>query len=118
MITLWNKFTTALRNWPWVGKPVVRTKEELMAEGAAVFDRIAGQVDRINEAHRRNEKLASLARWIDGATRVAVKLKGQKKRYSHILDAIKVAQTDRLMIETGRMVYDPAFGAWVVKGEK
>lgn len=34
------------------------------------------------------------------------------------MEAIKLAQNDRLMIETGRMVYDPAFGAWVVKGEK
>ena len=70
------------------------------------------------EEQRRNERLASLARYIEGASSVVDKRKKDKKRHSDVLEAIKLAQTERLMIETGRMVYDPAFGAWVVKGEK
>lgn len=70
------------------------------------------------EEQRRNEKLAQLARWIEAARRTVDTKKAQKKKHSHIVEAIRIAQNNRLMIETGRMVYDPAFGAWVVKGEK
>lgn len=105
MRDLWNKFITALRNWPWVGK----TQEPEPTWQNDPF---------YTEEQRRTEKLASLARWIEAARRTVDTKKAQKKKHSHIVEATKLAQTDRLMIETGRMVYDPAFGVWVVKGEK
>lgn len=63
---------------------------------------------------RKTEKLASLARYIEGAGQAYRKAVAQKKRNLHILQAIESAQRERLEIETGRRVWNGS--AWVAKG--
>lgn len=72
--------------------------------------------DIFTEQNRKTEKLASLARYIEALSALEQKAVRQKKNANRYRNAMKAAMNDRLMIETGRMVYDPAFGAWVVKG--
>lgn len=67
------------------------------------------------EHQRKTEKLASLARWIEGARVLVERRKKAKKKHSDVLAAIQKAQRHRLEIETGKRVYDPAFGDWILK---
>jgi len=109
--------------WAWQNDPFYAAKKPLVdAYTAPSFvGRMEAERERFNgltDAQRKNEKLASLARWLEVAGEKYTKLRQQKKRSSHVLKAIADAQRERMEIELGRRVYDPAFGAWVVKGEK
>lgn len=64
------------------------------------------------EHQRKTEKLASLARYIEGARAVVEKRRAQKKKHSDVLEAIKQAQTERLEIELGRRVFNGT--CWVL----
>lgn len=65
------------------------------------------------EENRKTEKLASLARYIEGATVVVAKRKAQKKKTSDVLFAIQGAQRERLEIETGKRTFNGT--SWVLK---
>lgn len=71
--------------------------------------------DFFTEHNRKTEKLASLARYIEGAKAEVEKRKAQKKKHSDVLAAIQQAQHERLGIESGSIVWSPEFGAWVQK---
>lgn len=73
--------------------------------------------DFYTEINRRNEKLASLARYIVDARALVERRKSQKKKHSDVLAAIRQAQNERLGIEAGSIVWSERFGAWVKKEE-
>lgn len=104
-MTTLSKLITALKGW----------KEGLFGKKAPEPAPVWQDHSFYTEENRKTEKLASLARWIEQARKDVEKKRGQKKRFSHIEAAIRVAQTERLEIETNRRVYSPRFGAWLLK---
>lgn len=107
----------------WQNDPFYEAKKSLAAAilKPSWFGKMEAERERLNgltDAQRKNEKLVALARYIVVAIALKKKKQAQKKRHSHIVKGIETAQRERLEIETGKRVYDPAFGAWVVKGEK
>lgn len=67
------------------------------------------------EENRRNEKLASLARYIESLSKLEQKAVRQKKNVNRYRNAMKAAMNERLGIEMGSIVWSPEFGAWVQK---
>jgi cation diffusion facilitator CzcD-associated flavoprotein CzcO len=65
---------------------------------------------------RKAEKLASLARYMDTVKALREKAIKQKKRHSHLDDALQSAMTERLEIEAGRRVFDGT--AWTLEAIK
>jgi hypothetical protein len=71
------------------------------------------ETDSFYTADRRKaEKLASLARYMDTVKALREKAIKQKKRHSHLDDALQSAMTERLEIEAGRRVFDGT--AWTL----
>lgn len=104
-MNIWHKLIASMRDLGWL-----RKKPD---DGPSDWTWVNDQF--FTEHQRKTEKLASLARWIEGARVLVEVRKKQKKRYSDVLAAITKAQTHRLEIETGKRVYDPVFGDWILK---
>ena len=69
-------------------------------------------------SRRKWHKIDSLRHWIEVTETLADRRQSQRKAHLPIRAQIKRVEQEIRDIENGRMVYDPAFGAWVVKVEK
>lgn len=107
--SIWSKLVAAVRGWhvhQHFTNPTLSQREPLIED----VEDPAFTIPTINDAQRKNEKLAALARYRDNLRRMIDKKKHDKKRWRHLESAMRAAMTETIEIETGKRVWSD--GHW------